>query len=329
MPRESPRDALIKEHSPNLDELERPLRRLLVIVRYWEGEQPAEIYGELVRDIADPPDRTVVFNGLTQVGRVVNFGEDYEHILGNMYYYLFRHFRSKLRTKPSSVDPLIYPLLHDCFGDRLAIPRGFNRLLTRDDPGQAGVKRFCGTHQGTYYGYRFGTSRDLRFSDERTVVRFLIKVFPWQYGFAQYSLVYRGKNDLKFLGQYTRTIDGPICVIGNRAHFIGQEDTRDHLSYMVWPHSGGQTGPRVGDEFRKGIVTASNPDEKLFSAQLVYRRISTDHAMEFQATDIGIFALKELMEADESLRRIIEHKWLENSGKELDVLELDPIDSTG
>jgi hypothetical protein len=324
--RKDPRDELINEHRPDLAELEKPLRRLLVLVRYWDGEKAADIHQELVRNIANRSDRTVVFNGLTQVDRHVKFGDDHEYILGNLYYYLFLHFRQRFRARNNTIDPLVYPLLHQCFGDRLPIPKGFDRLLTRDDLRQAAVRKFCGSHQGLYFGYRFGTSRDLRYNDGRTVAKFLIKVFPWEFGFAKYNLVYRGKNNPKFSGPYDRTISGPICVIGDRAHFVGQEDSRDHLSYMVWPHSGGQTGPQP-NEFRKGIMTASDPDEKLFSAQFVYTRISEDCTTKADEFDIGVFTLPELMASDDAVRRIIDQKWLENTARELDVLELDPIDS--
>jgi hypothetical protein len=57
---------LLSEHAPDLANLEIPLRQLLVTVRYWDGEKAAEIQRELVRDIRNPPERTVIFNGLTQ-----------------------------------------------------------------------------------------------------------------------------------------------------------------------------------------------------------------------------------------------------------------------
>jgi hypothetical protein len=327
-PRQSPRDALLSEHAPDLANLETPLRQLLVTVRYWDGEKAADIQHELVRDISSPPERTVIFNGLTQVNRSVDFGEDHEYIIGNLYYYLFLYFRQKLKSRGNSVASVLYPLLHECFADRLPIPKGFDRLLTKDDLGKAAVRKFCATHHGVYYGYRYGTSRNRRFSEHRSVVRFLIKIFPWQFGFAKYKIIYRGKTDGQYRGIYNRTIAGSVCVIGKRAHFIGQEDTRDHLSYMVWPHPGGETGPHIADEYRKGIVTASNPDEKLFSAQLIYRRISTNLEKDIEPGEIGVFSIAELAKIDDAFNRIIDNNWLENTAKELDILELDPIDST-
>jgi hypothetical protein len=97
---------------------------------------------------------------------------------------------------------------------------------------------------------------------------------------------------------------------------------------MIWPHPGGETGPHIADEYRKGIVTASNPDEKLFSAQLIYRRIATNLDREIEPDEIGVFSVAELMKVDEAFSRIIENKWLENAVKDLNILELDPIDST-
>src|SRR5215475_8076025 len=203
-PRQSPRDLLLSEHAPDLANLETPLRRLLVTVRYWDGEKAGEIQRELVRDIIRPPERTVIFNGLTQVNRSVDFGEDHEHILGNLYYYLFLYFRQRLKSRGNPVDPVLYPLLHECFGDQLPIPKGFDRILTKDDFSRAAVRKFCATHHGIYYGYRYGTSRNLQFSTDRAVVRFLIKVFPWQSGFAKYKIVYRGKTDAQYRGTYHR-----------------------------------------------------------------------------------------------------------------------------
>jgi hypothetical protein len=171
-PRQSPRDALLSEHAPDLKSLETPLRQLLVTVRYWDGERAADIQQELVRGISNPPERTVIFNGLTQISRSVNFEEDHEYVIGNLYYYLFLYFRQKLSSRGSPVSPVLYPLLHECFADRLPIPKGFDRLLIKDDIGRAAVRRFCNSHCGVYYGYRYGTSRNLRFNDERSVVRF-------------------------------------------------------------------------------------------------------------------------------------------------------------
>jgi len=58
---------------------------------------------------------------------------------------------------------------------------------------------------------------------------------------------------------------------------------------MVWFHYGGHKGSAVGHEYRKGIVTASNPDEKIFSAQLVYRRISELLDQKIESSDRSIF----------------------------------------
>jgi hypothetical protein len=322
-----PRDRILNSHAPNLANLEKPLRQLLTTVRYWEGVRPKDIQRELGRNIRIRRDRTVLFNGLTQVQRSVNFGEDHQYILGNLYYYLFIYFKQRLSDRENPVDPTLYPLLHACFSDKLPIPKGFDRLLTKDDFARTAIRKFCETHQGTYFGYRFGTSRNVRVSGEQTIVKILIKIFPWEYGFAHYEILYRGRNDRQHRGPYNRVIDGPICVIGNRAHFIGQEDTRDHLSYMVWFHYGGQKGPAIGDEYRKGIVTASNPDEKIFAAQLVYRRISENLDQKIESSEIGVFPSSELTETDDALKQILENGWLKNTGRQGDVLELSPIDS--
>jgi hypothetical protein len=93
---------------------------------------------------------------------------------------------------------------------------------------------------------------------------------------------------------------------------------------MVWPHADGERGPHI-DEYRKGIVTASNPDEKLFSAQLVYRRISEDVEKEIEPGAIGVFSVNELIKDDAAFNRIIDNIWLNNTAKDLDILELDPI----
>jgi hypothetical protein len=323
-----PRDRIISEHSPNLAKLEKSLRQLLTTVRYWDGVKPKAIQNELCRNVRAPPERTVLFNGLTQTLRAVNFGEDHQYIIGNLYYYLFIYFKQRLTDAENPVDPVIYPLLHTCFGNRLPIPTGFDRLLTRDDPARTAIEKFCETHKGIYYGYRFATSRNLRTTSDMAIVRILIKIFPFESGFARYQMLYRGKNDRQHRGPYTRIIEGSISVIGNRAHFIGQEDTRDHLSYMVWWHYGGQRGPETGHEYRKGIVTASNPDEKLFSAQLVYRRVSESLDDTIDSSGLGVFTASDLVAMDEALKPILDHGWLINTASGNNVLELDPIDIT-
>jgi len=323
-----PRDRIINLHSPNLARLEKPLRQLLATVRYWDGVKPKAIQKELCRNVRARPERTVLFNGLTQTLRSVNFGEDHQYIIGNLYYYLFIYFKQRLSENDNPIDPVIYPLLHACFGDKLPIPTGFDRLLTRDDPAGTAIGKFCETHKGIYYGYRYGTSRNVRTGNDETIVRLLIKIFPFESGFARYKMLYRGKNDRQHRGPYNRVIEGSISVIGNRAHFIGQEDTRDHLSYMVWWHYGGQRGPETGHEYRKGIVTASNPDEKLFAAQLVYRRISETVDQAIDSSGIGVFSAGELLKIDEALKPILDNGWLINTANGLNILELDPIDVT-
>jgi hypothetical protein len=144
------------------------------------------------------------------------------------------------------------------------------------------------------------------------MMRFAVHIFPFREGMGKYRLTYHGRN-------YVRRIEGAISVTADRAYFLGREDTRDHLSWMVWhPILTTDPGPEPG----KGIVQAANPEQKLFSALLIYRRWPDKAPSEVECerwcgpTDAS----------DEFEKQIKQEGWLNNRAKDLHILEVDDLD---
>ncbi len=326
----SPKDLPSPER---LEDLRDPLRKLLVMVRYFHNVQRQTIFDAFKR--SQSRDVTII-DRLMTIAKHPDTGKHDTTLLTDLYEFIFSYYSKRVRVK---VDDPAFPLLHKCFTDDTPLNDSRNTLLPPPPPSQncfsflysetvrSMTAQLCDKYHGMYDYIRFATSSEPPFG-AAGVVKGLIIIHELSSTMIvpTYTLLYRGMNKLG--GWYTSKLNGYISLKGRRLHFLAEEEQRPHLSYMIWPADGftdGSSGPLLLSFFHTSVM-ATDSGGQAFSAVAVCRRISRnvpdniDEAL--TKTTIGIFDLPAVLESEEWARAVMSGEYLNDAARHKYMLEL-------
>jgi len=305
-----------------LEELRVPLRKLLVIARYFHKEKREDIFQQFTRSNNNNKNITTI-NNLVDVAKHPDIGKRDLSLLRDLYVYIYSYYSNRA-LRSEHIDDLALPLLRICFPDRMShLPSNpFEFLyshITKD-----AIKQLCDQYHGVYEYVRLATKAEAP-SGGTALVRGRIIIRQWAPTMRapSYTHVYRGRNNL---GWYTRNTNGNICLTGHRLLFVGQEEERLQLSHMIWSAQGfamGNFSRRAPESPFHAGVTAADSAGQVFSAVAVCRRISDyvpNAAEEIEKlVPIGIVKWPS---SEEWAKQIVNDKYLNPAKRELYMLEL-------